>query len=158
MSSVTTVSQIKAGLAANLATVSGLRAYAYQPDNVNTPFAWPLLDSIQYNGAMGGGLITHKFTISVVVGRSAERTAQSLFDGYLSYKGATSIRQAIESGGTETMAEIVQIVQSTGALDATRASAAGEAQRAIDALGLLPDNEYRAVLLKLASQLLERRA
>ncbi len=100
MSSVTTVSQIKTGLAANLATVSGLRAYAYQPDNVNTPFAWPLLDSIQYNGAMGGGLITHKFTISVVVGRSAERTAQTLLDGYLSYKGATSIRQAIESDRT----------------------------------------------------------
>jgi hypothetical protein len=100
MSSTTTVSQIKTGLAANLATVSGLRAYAYQPDNVNTPFAWPLLDSIQYNGAMGGGLITHKFTISVVVGRSAERTAQTLLDGYLSYKGATSIRQAIESDRT----------------------------------------------------------
>ncbi len=100
MSSSTTVSQIKTGLAANLATVSGLRAYAYQPDNVNTPFAWPLLDSIQYNGAMGGGLITHKFTISVVVGRSAERTAQTLLDGYLSYKGATSIRQAIESDRT----------------------------------------------------------
>jgi hypothetical protein len=100
MSSTTTVSQIKTGLAANLATVSGLRAYAYQPDNVNTPFAWPLLDSIQYNGAMGGGLITHRFTVSVVVGRSAERTAQTLLDGYLSYKGATSIRQAIESDRT----------------------------------------------------------
>lgn len=100
MSSTTTVSQIKTGLAANLATVSGLRAYAYQPDNVNTPFAWPLLDSIQYNGAMGGGLITHKFTVSVVVGRSAERTAQTLLDGYLSYKGATSIRQALESDRT----------------------------------------------------------
>jgi len=45
MSSTTTVSQIKTGLAANLATVPGLRAYAYQPDNVNTPFAWPLLDN-----------------------------------------------------------------------------------------------------------------
>ena len=100
MSSVTTVSQIKAGLAANLATVSGLRAYSYQPDNVNTPFAWPLLESIQYNGAMGGGLITHQFTVSVVVGRSAERTAQTLLDGYLSYKGATSIRAAIESDRT----------------------------------------------------------
>jgi len=36
----------------------------------------------------------------VVVGRSAERTAQTLLDGYLSYKGATSIRQAIESDRT----------------------------------------------------------
>jgi len=122
MSSVTTVSQIKTGLAANLATVSGLRAYAYQPDNVNTPFAWPLLDSIQYNGAMGGGLITHKFTISVVVGRSAERTAQTLLDGYLSYKGATSIRQAIESD--RTLGGVVQdlIVESANNISTLEAN------------------------------------
>jgi hypothetical protein len=122
MSSTTTVSQIKTGLAANLATVSGLRAYAYQPDNVNTPFAWPLLDSIQYNGAMGGGLITHKFTISVVVGRSAERTAQTLLDGYLSYKGATSIRQAIESD--RTLGGVVQdlIVESANNISTLEAN------------------------------------
>jgi hypothetical protein len=122
MSSVTTVSQIKAGLAANLATVSGLRAYSYQPDNVNTPFAWPLLESIQYNGAMGGGLITHKFTVSVVVGRSAERTAQTLLDGYLSYKGATSIRQAIESD--RTLGGVVQdlIVESANNISTLEAN------------------------------------
>ena len=122
MSSSTTVSQIKTGLAANLATVSGLRAYAYQPDNVNTPFAWPLLDSIQYNGAMGGGLITHKFTISVVVGRSAERTAQTLLDGYLSYAGAISIRQAIESD--RTLGGVVQdlIVESANNISTLEAN------------------------------------
>jgi len=122
MSSTTTVSQIKTGLAANLATVSGLRAYAYQPDNVNTPFAWPLLDSIQYNGAMGGGLITHKFTVSVVVGRSAERTAQTLLDGYLSYKGATSIRAAIESD--RTLGGVVQdlIVESANNISTLEAN------------------------------------
>jgi hypothetical protein len=122
MSSTTTLSQIKTGLAANLATVSGLRAYAYQPDNVNTPFAWPLLDSIQYNGAMGGGLITHKFTVSVVVGRSAERTAQSLLDGYLSYAGATSIRQALESD--RTLGGVVQdlIVESANNISTLEAN------------------------------------
>ena len=122
MSSSTTVSQIKTGLAANLATVSGLRAYAYQPDNVNTPFAWPLLDSIQYNGAMGGGLITHKFTVSVVVGRAAERTAQTLLDGYLSYRGTTSIRQAIESD--RTLGGVVQdlIVESANNISTLEAN------------------------------------
>ena len=122
MSSATTVSQIKTGLAANLATVSGLRAYAYQPDNVNTPFAWPLLDSIQYNGAMGGGLITHKFTISVVVGRSAERTAQTLLDGYLSYAGFNSIRAAIESD--RTLGGVVQdlIVESASNISTLEAN------------------------------------
>ena len=70
----------------------------------------------------------------------------------------TTLQQAIETGGTEKMAEIVAIVQRTGALDATRASAAVEAQRAVDALSVLPDTPYREALLKLASQLLGRRA
>ena len=69
-----------------------------------------------------------------------------------------TLQQAIETGGTEKMAEIVAIVQCTGALDATRASAAVEAQRAVDALSVLPDTPYREALLKLASQLLGRRA
>jgi len=59
MNEETTVTQIKQGLQVRLATISGLRSYAYQPDNLNTPFAWPMLDTITYNGAMRGGLITH---------------------------------------------------------------------------------------------------
>ena len=38
------------------------------------------------------------------------------------------------------LAEIVAIVRETGALEATRAAAAAEAQRAIDALAGLPRN------------------
>jgi len=49
---------------------------------------------------MGGGLITNVFTVSVVVGRSAERTAQTALDGYLSYEGATSVRAALEADRT----------------------------------------------------------
>ncbi len=69
-----------------------------------------------------------------------------------------TLEQAIETGGTGQMAEIVAIVQRTGALEATRASAAAQAQIAVDALGVLPDTPYRQALLKLASQLLGRRA
>jgi len=100
VSSATTVTQIKDGLQARLATISGLRAYAQQPDNVNAPFAWPMLESITYNGAMGGGLVIHTFTVSVVVGRAAERSAQTALDGYLSYEGGASVRAAIEADRT----------------------------------------------------------
>jgi hypothetical protein len=106
VSSTTTVTQIKEGLQARLATISGLRAYVQQPDNNNAPFAWPMLESITYNGAMGGGLIIHTFTVSVVVGRASERTAQNALDGYLSYEGATSVRAAIE--GDRTLGGVVQ--------------------------------------------------
>ncbi len=68
------------------------------------------------------------------------------------------IREAIETGGTAHMAQIIEIVQKTGALVATRAAAAAEAQRALEALRILPQNLYSDTLEQLASQLLERRA
>ena len=69
-----------------------------------------------------------------------------------------TIKQAIETGGTTDMAEIIAIVQKTGALLATRDAAAAEAQRALSALQALPRNVYSHALEQLASQLLERRA
>jgi len=68
------------------------------------------------------------------------------------------IRHAIETGGTERLAEIVTIVRQTGALQATRDAAALEAQRAIQALAVLGRNSYSEALLELASQLLQRRS
>ena len=70
----------------------------------------------------------------------------------------TTIREAIETGGTEQMARIIEIVQKTGALVATRDAAAAEARRALDALLALPENIYSDALRQLASQLLERRS
>ena len=69
-----------------------------------------------------------------------------------------TIRQAIETGGTGQLAEIVAIVRKTGALQATRDAAAAEAQRAVQALTALGVNPYSGALLQLASQLLQRRS
>lgn len=69
-----------------------------------------------------------------------------------------TIRQAIETGNTDQMAEIIAIVQQTGALLATRDAAAAEAQRALDALQSLAKNPYSEALAQLASQLLTRRS
>ena len=71
---------------------------------------------------------------------------------------AAAVRSAIETGSVEQLDEIVQIVRTTGALQATRDAAAAEAQRAIDAALLLPDNPYRQAMVTLAAQLLARRA
>ncbi len=68
------------------------------------------------------------------------------------------LREAIETGGTAQISQIITIVQKTGALQATRAAAAAEAQRALDALEKLPQNQYSNALRQLASQLLERRS
>ncbi len=69
-----------------------------------------------------------------------------------------TVRQAIETGGTGQISRIIAIVQQTGALQATRDAAALEAQRALDALRTLPQNQYSEALRQLASQLLDRRA
>jgi octaprenyl-diphosphate synthase len=72
-------------------------------------------------------------------------------------KQAVTIRLAIERGETEKLAEIIDIVRATGALEATQQAAAKEAQRAIDALRPLPTNAFTEALLQLAAQLLQRR-
>jgi octaprenyl-diphosphate synthase len=67
------------------------------------------------------------------------------------------IRHAIETGAVGELERIVAIVKETGALDVTRAAAAAEAQRAVDAANQLPANGYSQGLLQLAAQLLRRR-
>ena len=70
----------------------------------------------------------------------------------------TLVRQAIEEGDVTHLDAIREVIVQTGALDAARASAHGEAQRAIDAARQLPVNDYSAALLQLAAGLLERRS
>ena len=53
------------------------------------------------------------------------------------------IRHAIEQGEVERLAEIVQIVRRTGALDATREAARREADHAREQLAALPDSEAK---------------
>ncbi|MPM32533.1 Octaprenyl diphosphate synthase [bioreactor metagenome] len=67
------------------------------------------------------------------------------------------IRDAIEQGETENLTAVIDIVKTTGALDATRQAAATQAQLAIDAISGLPVNSYTKGLLQLAASLLDRR-
>ena len=46
-----TVTEVKEGLATRLDTIAGLRAFAYQPDQLNAPIAFPMLDNIQIGRA-----------------------------------------------------------------------------------------------------------
>jgi octaprenyl-diphosphate synthase len=66
------------------------------------------------------------------------------------------IRHAIEHGELEKLPEILAIVRRTGALDATRESAQAEAERAQEALSLLPATPARAALLDLCARSVHR--
>lgn len=101
-----TVSQVADGLKARLATISGLRTFSFQPEQVNPPVAFPVLESIDYHKAFGGGDVRMSFTIIVIVGRYVDRVAHANLDGFLSFDGATSLRAAIE--GDRTLGGVAQ--------------------------------------------------
>lgn len=66
------------------------------------------------------------------------------------------IRHAIEHGELERLGEIVEIVRTTGALEATREAARAEAKGARECLSLLPLNKWQESLLEFAAQSVER--
>lgn len=90
------IALIRQGLGNNLATIRGLRVAETIPDQVNPPQAVIGLQSVAYDGAMAGGLTTYTFTLTVIVGRMSERTAQRTLDGYIS-PGVGAIKNAVES-------------------------------------------------------------
>ena len=66
------------------------------------------------------------------------------------------IRHAIEHGEPDRLDEILAIVRRTGALEATRDAARAEADKARDALSVLPESAARQALLELCAQSVER--
>jgi len=97
---VASITAIRSGLATNLATITGLRSGATIPDNVNPPYAIIAPSSVDYHRAFNNALSTYNYTITLVVGRVSERTAQNNLDAYCSPTGSSSIRVAIESDKT----------------------------------------------------------
>lgn len=68
------------------------------------------------------------------------------------------LKAAIEDGDLSHMDDILHIIRVTGALGVAKACASDEARRAISAAERLPENSYRAALVQLAAELLERRS
>jgi hypothetical protein len=93
------ISLIRTRLAANLATISGLRTSAEVPDLPNPPVAIVALNSVSYDRAYAKGMTSYTFVVTVIVGRAAEREAQRKLDAYIT-PGATSVKNAIESDKT----------------------------------------------------------
>jgi octaprenyl-diphosphate synthase len=103
-------------------------------------------DVAQMGKNLGDDLREGKVTLPLIVAMRRGEPAQR-----------DLIRHAIETGALDELDQVVSIVRQTGALDAAREAAAGEAQRAIDAARSLPSNPYTQGLLQLAAQLLQRR-
>jgi hypothetical protein len=93
------IAEIRAGLAANIATISGLRVAAEIPDNPSPPIAVISLNNISYDLAMARGTTLYNFTVTLIVGRVAERDAQRKLDAYAG-NGERSIKTAVQSDRT----------------------------------------------------------
>lgn len=92
------ISDIRSGLATNLARISGLRTSATAPDLVNPPIAIIEPDStpVRFDVAMNRGLDELRFVVTVIVSRADERSAQNKLDSYCAGSGAYSVKEAIE--------------------------------------------------------------
>ena len=93
------ISDLRAGLAANLATINGLRVVETLPDLVNPPMAMIALDKVAYNRQNNRSMAEYTFKVTVVVGRVSERMAQQTMDVYVA-PGSGSIKFAVESDRT----------------------------------------------------------
>ena len=93
------ITDIRDGLATNLATISGLRTSAELPDQPNPPIAVVQLNNVTYDQAFQGGLVLYNFTITVIVGKVAERLAQQRLNAYAS-TGAGGVKTALQSDKT----------------------------------------------------------
>ncbi len=93
------ITDIRDGIATNLATISGLRTSAELPDQPSPPIAVVQLNNVTYDQAFQGGLVLYNFTITVIVGRVAERVAQQRLNAFAS-TGAGGIKTALQSDRT----------------------------------------------------------
>jgi hypothetical protein len=107
-----TVSQIRDGLAANLATIAGLRTSATVPDNPNPPIAIVEPTSVNYDTTFGRGLDEYLFKITIIAGRADERSGQNKLDGYCNPSGSLSVKTAVESD--KTLGGVVQNLRVSG--------------------------------------------
>lgn len=89
---------IRDGLATRMATISGLRTSATVPDNPRPPIAVIFPERIAYDLNARRGADTFFFTIMVLVGRADDRAAQNNLDAFV--VGDNSIKAAIEADRT----------------------------------------------------------
>lgn len=93
---MTTLGSIKAGLATNLATITGMRTSTQIPEQPQPPVAIITVNSISYDTTFGRGLDEYSFTVTVIVSRADGRNAQNLLDPYCASTGTLSVKSAIE--------------------------------------------------------------
>lgn len=92
------VTALRQGLAANLATISGLRVKAAIKESIAPPTAviYPSSTPVEFHQASANGHALFNFEVMVIVGRADAEASQNALDAYISTTGSKSIRAAVE--------------------------------------------------------------
>jgi hypothetical protein len=91
------VTELREGIGAALATISGLRVTDHVAGQVNPPAALVGLPRIEWDQTMARGSDLLFFDIRLFVSGSYNRTATDLLSAYLAGSGPRSVKQALES-------------------------------------------------------------
>jgi hypothetical protein len=94
------IANLRAGLATQLQTISGLRVYEYIPGTPNFPCAVIRLNRVGYDSTLSRGSDEIDFVITMAVGRADDRIAQTSIETYLAGTGSLSVKTAIENDPT----------------------------------------------------------
>lgn len=93
------VANVMTELATQLDTITGLRVFAFPPDNIAAPAAivgFP--ETITYDVTMGRGVDQIDLPIFVLVGRVTDRTAWANMAPYLAGSGSSSVKAVLKAG------------------------------------------------------------
>jgi hypothetical protein len=108
-----TVTAVRGGLAARLATISGLRVYATPPDLVQElPAAVVAAGDtfLAYDQLVRGAGVRYAFKVLLLVASGDEAQAWSDLEPYLGATGAASVKAAVDGtlGGNADWARVVR--------------------------------------------------
>jgi len=95
-----TLSELRSGIATQLANITGLRTNSIVPDTIQPPIAIVEPTSVNYDKTMARGLLVLNFKAPDFLGRPPVRTRQKAIDAYISNTGSSSIKQVLESNRT----------------------------------------------------------
>ena len=94
------LSDIRKGLAGQLAQVRGLRVSEQVPEQINPPAAIITRATVDYSLNASGGLTEWSMQVQLVAGRMADQQSQRTIDAWLSWDGPQSVRAALEADRT----------------------------------------------------------
>src|SRR3989304_8197476 len=95
-----TVAEIREGLRANLATITGCQVSAYMLSQPTTPCLYVVPGDIEFDQAMQRGMDRWTFRVVALAGLASDIGAQKKLDEFLAPSGATSVKAAGEADRT----------------------------------------------------------